>query len=528
MKTGFLTILIFMLSSGTFAASAGSGQKPASWYWQKGLDAARNGATDSALSLMRQSFGRGIPDDSLYYLWAEVYLYKGSLDTALALNFSVKTFPGRGLRTKALKQRYGIYSALGWQREADAVRDSLAREPGMLLRRLLPECNLFLSGGVYRENITVNRNYPFEPREYDSTATFTEGNGDASLRLGWTVPIGRTQGLQFGARLLYFGSRFSTTSLKERFNDSTDISAGGYLRYTLFSNRLAVSYTGSRRKDFIHNTTFMHQFALRYGFPAAQWIGSLEAGYSYRFPLQRHYYSIRTNFDRPMDSKNDIGYTLQFSGMRTEPLKIEENIPILFVKDGVIYRNSNFESPISNIKELTNATPYMATSIARSYSSINPNLRHEYRINKVFSTGLNGGYTCTWYHGKYEWFVLTYPYSEIPQIEGAQEIVNSTTIMTYDGNDHRYYWAEGIGITNKIKTETIHPISFHSEQRVDQALTLNLFFKCSLGRFGDIMLDILMERYFSTLARSAPVDIQKWYGELMLTWFFRFKPDYGP
>ncbi|MBN1575475.1 MAG: hypothetical protein JW913_02930 [Chitinispirillaceae bacterium] len=529
MKISFLSILIFLLSNGAFAASSASEQKPASWYWQKGLEAARRNASDTALSFLKQSYGRGISDDSLYYLWAETYLYKGDLDTALALNFSVKPSSGN-LHKKALEQRYLIYSSLGWRNEAEALRDSLGRRPGMNPRRLMPECNLFLSGGAYLENNASDRHYPYS-RASDSSATITDGTGDASLRFGWSIPIGKTQRVQFGARLRYTGSRFSGASSMERFNDSTDISAGGYLRYTLFSDRLALSYTCSQRKDFLDRKLFLHQFSFQYAVLTEHWLGALEAGYNYRLPLPRHYYYVKTFADRLMGRKSDIGFTLLFSGMEADKYVYRNDETYLFFKDGVLYGDSSSTlDTIKNIRDLSGTGRYLIInecSVPQSFQGVYPRIRYEYQFTKKATAGIGGGYLVTWYRGHYSWMDLHWQVKDVPTTGIFTR--SSESYLAYDIENKDYHWVDKIPSYDSVILDS-RPVSitYHSERRVDQALSLNLFFKYSFGRFGDVTVDFLMERNFSTLMHATPVDIQKWYGEIMLTWFFRFKPDYGP
>ena len=530
----FLFLLLIPVFSTADADT--SVQPTAKEWWQQGIAAARSNATDSASFYMKKSFAAGISDDSLYYLWAEIFLSKGVLDTALALNYSIPVSDTNTLFKKVLEQRYAIYTTLGWKKEAEALLDSLdIKRPGRW-RRLVPEGMIYLSGGAYYESSTTDKNYPYT-RTTDSTEDLINGNGIASIRVGWHLPTGKKQGVRFGGKLRYAGSRFSVANTTAHLNDSADASVGAYLHYSLFSDRLLAGYTFNRKKDFLATRSFLHQFFLRYAFLMKKWLGSVEAGYNYEAPLKEHFYYMMNYWDRLIDKKNSVSFTLFLSGMTAEELVINSSLQYLYVKDNRIYTDATFTYPVPTTQNLNfiNRTSVdsvfdwlpVTMSIPQSFLSVNPHTRYEYKLNRRFSFGAGLGYNFTWYKELYSWMDFShdnFKEANIPDQYGNKQYA------AYNQNDSNYYWIRLIPIISGETLLDSIPMSFHRirKRRVDQSLSLNLFFKSDFGKLGDLMVDFTVRRNFSSLMKSAPVDIQRWYGEMMLTWFFRFKPDYGP
>jgi hypothetical protein len=526
MKLSLIAMVVMVVCGQALGGSEKKSSASVVQQWNRGLSAARSGNADTALVCLKRAFAGGLSDDSLYYLWAEVFLYRGVLDTALALNYSVVTPSGTALHRQLLKQRHTIFSSLGWKKEADALLDSLGGKHVSLLRKLLPECNLYLSGGAYRENNAVDKNYPY-PRSSDSVANITNGSGIASLRVGWKVPVTATQGVQFGGRLRFAGSRFTLASSATRLDDSADAALGAYCNYTLFSERLSVNYTFSRKRDFLGAKSFWHQAALRYAILSTNWFGTVEAGYNYENPVREHYYYLMTWWDREITKKHDLSFSLFLSGLSAGDLRVDDDIPFVYVKEGTIYNDSAYARPLLVTIGLSQEALYDTLRSERvipiSFWGVNPNLRYEYRFNRKVTAGIAGNYQVSWYRGTYTWVDYRYQSAEVPRT-GIRNPFQSESYIAFNADDQRYYWIESIRSTRDITLDT-QPILFHRKRRIDQALTLDLFLKSSFGRLGDAVIDVVGRRNFSNLEKSAPIDIERWYGAVTLTWFFKFKPD---
>ena len=524
MKIVSITVLLLLLAAAAEGTGKLSAETASSW-WGRGLAAARNAETDSALTCLKKAFALGLSDDSLYYLWAEVYLYKGVPDTALALNYSVFTDTASALRTRVVRQRHLIYTSLGWKKEADALLDSLK---GNLpwYEKIIPECNLYLSGGGYLENNAVDKEYPY-PRSSDSTATLSNGNGIASLRVGWRVPFGSTHGVQVGGKLRMAGSRFAIAASASHLSDSAETSFGGYLNYSLLSDQLSLNYTFSRKRDFLGVRSFYHQFALRYAIIGKKWFGTVEAGYNYENPVPEHYYYLMTWWDRMMGKRHDLSWMLFLSGMTADPLSIKEQYSYVHFRNGILYSDSTFSRPLLTTLELIQSSNYGTLErdriIPQSFWGVNPNLRYEYRFSKKNSGGVGGNYQFTRYRDEYTWVDLRYSVDALPTT-GIRNPYQTESYLALNPDDGKYYWVESIATVRNVTLDT-HPVIFRSVRRIDQTVTLNLFYKHSFGRMGDLLSDLSIRRNFSNLAQLTPVDIERWYGAATLTWFFRFRPE---
>jgi len=495
-------------------------------HWQRGIEAARDSSIDSALTYLEKAHSEGLPDDSLYYLWAETFLYKGAYDTALALNFSIKSPHNGELYRLALRQRYLIYSAIGWESEAKAIYDSLQSGRTLVMRKLLPECDLYLSGGVYAEKNLLEREYPF-PSPQGDFDTIIDGILDGSLRLAWSLPLKKGQNIRFGTGLLYRGSRFGNVSSIQRLSDSTDMALSGFLRYSLFSNRLSFNYSISRTEDFLDRVLLRHQWSVRSLFITDTWFGSLEAGYRYRNPSTRHYYYLRGYADRLISMKSDLSFSLMFSGIELDDYQYSNDILHLYVKGSRLYFDSLL-TPVTSVLMLSRTDEYSVIpnerSVPQSFLAINPQIIYERQLSKKISAGCGLGYFVTRYRKPYVWMDLHMEQKDIP----ATGIYSggSESYLVYDLDREGYFWIDSIASVHSVFLDPRGvTITRHSLRRVDQTLSLNLFFTCSIGRAGDVEFNLTAERNFSNLSNAAPVEIQKWYGEATVTWYFNFRPD---
>ncbi|MBN1757174.1 MAG: hypothetical protein JW863_02585 [Chitinispirillaceae bacterium] len=515
-------LLVWNLASESYGKSS---VVSASGWFGKGLAAARKAEPDTALVCLKNAFSQGLSDDSLYYLWAEVYLYKGVLDTALALNYSVFADTTSALRSQVVKQRHMIYTSLGWKKEADALLDSLK---GNLpwYKKIIPECNLYLSGGGYLENNAVDKEYP-NPRSSDSTATLSNGNGVASLRIGWRLPFGKMHGMQFGGKVRMAGSRFAIAASTSHLSDSAETSFGGYLNYTLLSDQLSLNYTFSRKRDFLDVRSFYHQVALRYAIIGAKWFGTVEAGYNYENPVREHYYYLMTWWNRMVGKRHDISWMLFLSGMTADPLMIKEQYSYVHFRNGILYSDSTFSRPLLTSLELIFPSNYGTLEndriIPQSFWGVNPTLRYEYQFSKRNSGGVGGNYQFTWYRENYTWVDFRYSMSDLPTT-GIFNPNQTESYLAFNTDDGKYYWVESITTVQNVSLDS-QPVIFRSMRRIDQAITLNLFYSHSFGQIGDLMFDLSIRRNFSNLIHSAPVDIERWYGAATLTWFLRYRPE---
>jgi hypothetical protein len=482
--------------------------------WQRAWDAAHHGETDTAQRYLNKAFGQGLSDDSLYYLWSEIYLSKGDLDTALALNYAVKPDSGSGLARKVLEQRYVIYSALGWTSEARGILKSLHGRSYMVLRRLIPECSGSLSLGIYHEENVADRQYPY-PRAFDSLSALTNGNSSAMVQFGWRLSLPSSQGLQIGGKCWYAGSRLSVPARSFQGTDSADFVTGAFLRYSAFSDRFATGYGFSWKRDFLNNITSVHEVSISGAMITPGWLGSIDAAFQWEYPLGRNHYTLMVYADRDLNVRNTFGFSFIVSGFAEDKLQLQDDLSFMYVRNTTMYTDSTFGTPIRFKAQIPSSMGSTAANycVPMSYWSINPQVHYQRQMSRKCALGLSLAYSASWYPEKYEWYDLRYQPGMEPR---------GLDVSVLNGSDRQLYWVRSIGANSSVLLDSL-PVLFHDERRIDQAVSLGVSIRTSWGGWGDVILDAMLRRNFSTLMDSAPVDIQRWYANAVITWFFRFK-----
>lgn len=511
-KYSICVLLLIALCS--FASAKKSRPESTARYWEMGVAAARGGQPDSALHLLNTVLSKGIAEDSLYYLWAEIYLNRGVIDTALVLNLSIKPGGGSTIRKLTYEQRYLIYTTLGWKKEAEAALDSTMQSTvSGPLGWLIPECALYLSGGGYFENNVVDRKYPY-PASEGTMETLKNGSALGALRLEWKVSALKKQQLNVGTRLRYSSSRFSLAARTAHQNDSADAAVGGYIKYGLFSNALSFTYMISRKRDFLDEQSVVHLASLRYALLGKKWLGSVEGGYQYDTNDKEHYGYLLGWGDRLVGKSDDFSGELFFSGVRAAPYLIADIFGVVNVKDNVRYTDTVRQG----VLKFTGTPLVFFTQIPVSYLNAATMVRWEHKTDTRFSFGGGAGYSATRYTQHYKWYYLL-------NSKPSGSMGDGFALNVVDG---KYYVIESANLSGgvKLSPDPVH-FEFVSKERIDQTITMNLFFKRSFEAFGDGTVDLNVRRNFSTLMKDAPVDIQQWYGELLFSWFFRYAPGRG-
>jgi hypothetical protein len=87
---------------------------------ERGLRQLQAQQYDSAQVSLYVAFKDGMSKDSLYYMWANLYIQKGVYDSALALNAALIDTASIW-QNRTLNQRYLIYKMLGWEDDASGL-----------------------------------------------------------------------------------------------------------------------------------------------------------------------------------------------------------------------------------------------------------------------------------------------------------------------------------------------------------------------------------------------------------------------
>ncbi|MBD3321717.1 MAG: hypothetical protein GF350_11535 [Chitinivibrionales bacterium] len=115
---------------------------------------------DSAQVYFFRASKNGMSRDSLFYLIAETYLRKGTLDTALALNHSVDPGDNAALQKALLTQRCVIYTAAGMEQRAEALLDSIGALASLSEKRFTPSLGFAAGVGYESEKFIDAVAYP--------------------------------------------------------------------------------------------------------------------------------------------------------------------------------------------------------------------------------------------------------------------------------------------------------------------------------------------------------------------------------
>jgi hypothetical protein len=391
---------------------------------------------------------------------------------------------------------------------------------------MVPECAVTFSGGAYLEKNAVDRHYP-EPRASDSISSLVSGTGSSVLQAGWLLPLSSSQHLRIGGNVRYGGSRFSGPINPVTGTDSADIAAGAFLRYSAFSGRLGGGYSFSWKRDFLNNSLTVHEVDLSHAIVTDRWLCSIDASFQWEYPVGRNYYYFMVYADREMTPVTSMGFSLVTSGVTEEKLDAQNELEFLYSDGARLYTDSTCSTPIRVKAQLPLFMQSKTTAycMPMSYVGVNPQLHYEWQMNKKIALGINGGYSVSWYPEKYVWHDERYQSGMQPHL--GVTVRDKDGFIALNNRDGRYYWVRSVAALDGVTLDSL-PVLFHDERRFDQAVSAGISIRTSWGRWGDVIFDATLRRNFSTLMESAPVDIQRWYANAMMTWFFKFKPSENP
>ncbi|HON11524.1 MAG TPA: hypothetical protein PLE24_11715 [Chitinispirillaceae bacterium] len=525
MKTGSFLLLI-SASLGLFWPEDIPGQcQSSSVCFEKGIRNIERGKPDSALFYLQKSFSAGLGDDSLYYLWSEIYLRRGVLDTALGLSYASNPERDKLLYRKVLLQRYLIYSALGWQKEAGQVADSLEKLTYNRLMRFVPDVAVSLGSGFISERETA-KEAPFEA----SIDPQKSKNALASLStdLRWKLPLTASQGFRAETRLGISGSNFALPVTRQNLNDSLETFLSAGLRYYLFSEQISLGYTWSRKLDLYDFVYHFNKLDARFFLINNQWSALLECGYDIKTNENpRRFYSLLF-LDRLFPGGKGISFTLDFSGYRMQDIIVPDTVQyyVKYVDDFTFYTDSTFtdtfSTPLSRYDLMRGSNLTRSyTELPRSFISLNPSFSFRFGPWKDISFGMGAGYNLIKYIGEYVWLDLVYSKD---QIQNEFVLQNPYVIIAMNKLDRRYYLIREIDYPGREMTLDSIPVNIRREKRVDNTFNINLFLNKSIGKLGDVNLRGDLSRNYSNLQHDAPEVIPEFSFRIFLSMRFLFNP----
>lgn len=515
-----------LIVSGVYFRSTAVISETSDICFKKTLGYLREGIQDSAIHYMQKAFSTGISDDSLYYLWSQIYIQKGILDTALALNFASSPPFQSAIHNKILKQRCSIYQMLGWKEEAGSILDSLQKNPAQHLKNLIPSAGIYFEGGGYKEN-EIEKKIPFNNETVLGSYTSMQGNFTGYLK--WKIPLSSSQGLKTSLQYSGYGSHFTEPVSISSIGDSLDHTISAGLRYYLFSEQISLGYKFSRTKNLYNNLYLLNKFDLGFFLIRKLWSVFMECGLNFetREPASNIYGFLL--IDRSFSEKNGLSFSLNSFYHSTDPLSgLDTNKVHLKYVDGFqFYSDSTFKDTLltpAAMRDLIrgNQPPTMfVVKYPLSYINLNPAVSFRQKTWWDITFGIGAGYILTMYRGDYVW--TDYRYSR-DNMSGFVTQGEDYNILVMNRADRKMYWVRNIDFSAREMVLDSVPVVFRRKNRVDNTLTLNVNFKRNIGKFAEICLSGDISRNFSNLEDQAPVEIPSSDFRFMLTFGLMFDP----
>ena len=483
---------------------------------RKILGALSVGLVDSAYAYLGDAVKKGLPDDSLYYLWAEIYIARGVLDTALALSIAGQR-ADKGTLTQTLRtQRYNIYLALGLKKDADELLDTILGSMPQA-RRSLPRFTIHSSLGGNWRNSLEREPYPFINEALRDERLLNPG-GDLSPSLAWYLPL--KNGMILVPQVSY-----SFTNGIERTEfamDSLNHALGISLDLKNIWRRLSLGYALQGRISMFGDYSAVNTATL-----SRSTISS--SGLSFSSLM----YSIE------VDEKKEVSYqTFWLMHYLTKKLTSKLNLNLLpiatcFLTDDIV---TTWESSViyiedphaDTVRHYTDAsctqlipipqnpfeqwllpTLYRAaadqqtlTMIApESYCGISPSAGLEFALPHGFSIeGMLKGMV-NYYLKNHTWTSYSLPYAPGKPNDGA--------LIAFSRSDNSYYVVDELAnIGNGERYSGPVEIEQHQKRRIDFMIGGEVSLERSLGKFGAVGLNGYVKKYHSTLQNDLPVKIK--------------------
>jgi hypothetical protein len=486
----------------------------AEYYYQSIIDgkAALGGNNpDSAITCFLTAGTEGFPRDSLYYYLAEAYLLKTVLDTALALNYSIKPAEKVGFRNDVFRQRARIFACLGMETYAKAALDSLSGETRKRRQVWAPYLAMTAGLGYSQESRTPQTEYPWDTIAQNDTA-ISSPDGNLGMELGWSFPLPRKMDMGIGLKGRV--SRPFNASTAPVHSDSLDISAGAFCEFN--------AGQFSARAEWLGGRTYLDDLIST---------SRLDAGWSAIMPqavLSSMLEYMYTGATDPGNQSHNGLFLLfiertagpKFGGMvlvnahytaATEypetPVHVIDLEKSLDTLSTLIY----IKPAVDTIGTLANST-----RIINSVVTAAPSISFRFEPAQTTGITLRAGWNLSYFPEKYRWHALNRPEHDT----GA-----GLSYVALNPADGQYYWI------SKLKNAPLGQDPYQSLSeglvdyrtfeawRIDNAVSLVVTFEKKFRQAGTISISFDAARNWSTLAEFAPpVDIPQWTLRLGLAW----------
>jgi tetratricopeptide (TPR) repeat protein len=474
----------------------------------------------------------GLPRDSLYYFWAELFVKKGDLDSALAVNRSALEICNGVLRKELLRQRYSIYVILGADEAAMKISKELGEVPSAGKVWIKPSLNtgFYLKGE--REKVFLS----------DSSYWLHSGSPQENIidgLFGFYRLSTNVQVANLPARLPDFsvGTIFqlrkntdiSAMSVPSTF-DSLSIEGGAFFRLDNLAERLGVelrsvyNFDSYRKERWIHGLAYS-VMATDNLFSVGAYNLSLKKGKEYDY--QQGFLSVildlnsttKVNFSPSLSfsfflTRNDPfpDISVLSSVVYVDPSEVKpDQLPLFYTDaekrnplDTSGFIDGNLISRYSYIEKIkkgsTSITQYQPLSLFRIEPAINAVIL--FREKWTIKPGIRLGVDI--YSDLYRW-------NEFDRNE-------ITSYMALDPVDNSYYQITGTDVVNeKIRLGKKVGSSF-SKRRLDTELQGSVSLGHTFRRAGNIIFSVQLNKFWTNLPTACPVEIREWSVAFVTDW----------
>ena len=470
----------------------------------------QNNELDSAKLYFTAAYECGMSKDTLYYYVAEIYLRRGSIDTALVFNWALER-NGVFDRETCLKQRSRIYRTVGWRKKADSLSSGLTR------KGTEQSVSLGLSGG--RDIMSLA---PVSFLPYDLTVTpdpdiDDEGYGRGSYQISYTTG-NDIQRLFLRCSIegdIPLFSRYSFHDSNDTLMGTLEVSGGiGRTPVTpefQVGYRLRVHETFKKDHFYLVRCTYVPMKTILLG--AECTIKQVREGIDEfgtaltvmkifpRFRLFRyvsgsfkHYFSRTDVYQEEAGATGTIHPFLPTGFV--DSLAHGERFEYYRDEARTIPFNSNF------LDEYWNAQPRMKLLRPLPEHNFNLTLKHVWRFRFPGNVQCNvfNSVAGVLYPKPVEWFVPEEP------LQGDVGYILRNMYLKYaiirNGADGSYYLNEE---RSDLYANSFMKLTHHKKRRIDCYITLSFLFERNIGKLGTIYFSTGYLKGFSTIRPGDPV-----------------------
>jgi len=482
-------------------------------------------AAESERQAWIELYSRGMSLDSLYFLLAGQALGGGAYDTAMAFNLAIPTPPAGAFRDSVLIQRHRLYLLSGLRADAAGLKDSLPiqsweyRVPGPDMEpapaRRTAAWSVRIRSGFIGEDQGPARSYPSGLAVPGTDTGGWQGSSKGNLDLPLPSPAGVPLSLGMGYDIA-----------KSYYKDSPDYRAEVGLRADALPGGLSASVSlGAGRIAGRGAVTSWKGDATWFGMAGSgYWVG--QGGYESEwegFHEQRYgaaWLSLLREWG--LGSGWSLRGSLAGTLLMLDPLEVPGMGNVIFVDDvskprPVHFRDGSFRDTvpgtgIAGYGRYTQARDSVPFLCPQGVLALRPGLAFGLPAALGARAELAFGYGFAFYPAAYAW-----------REAGGGEPVPGDTVdfrgYALNRADGRYY-AAFLDLRNGGFDESYGtvPLRERRVRRMDHSFEAETALARALGRWGELRLEIGLERTLSNLSGEAPIWIPEWDYRAGIRW----------